>query len=349
MKVDGFLGESPEKAVASAAQLKRTGYDGAFSAEVKHDPFISLARVAEPDGGLDIGTSITVAFARSPMTLAYTAHDLNELSGGRLKLGLGSQIAPHITRRFSMEWSAPAARMREYVLALRAIWDSWRTGERLHFESAHYHHTLMTPNFVPPVTAPNPPKVWLAAVGPKMTEVAAEVSDGIMLHGFWTPEYMDAVVEPAIARGLARAGRARSDIEVTAGGFTITGQSEAELATQRETVRAQISFYGSTPAYRGVFEVHGWGDLGDRLHEVSVSGAADKWEQMARLVPDEVVDAFAVTAEPKDLPAALLARHRRWADRVHIAQPAGISDEEWAEALEPLHAAPAHAGADTLV
>ncbi|GAA4173498.1 TIGR03617 family F420-dependent LLM class oxidoreductase [Gryllotalpicola koreensis] len=340
MKIDGFLGITPNEAVATATELRGLGYDGAFTAEVQHDPFVALSRIADPELGLDIGTKIAVAFARSPMTLAYTAHDLNELSGGRLKLGLGSQVSAHITRRFSMPWSAPAERMREYVLALRAIWSSWRTGERLDFEGRHYRHTLMTPNFTPPVTAPNPPQVWIAAVGPKMTEVAAEVSDGILLHGFWTPEYMAQVLEPAIARGLARAGRSRPEIEVTAGGFTITGSTEQEMAEQRERVRAQISFYGSTPTYRGVLEVHGWGELGDRLHELSVSGAKDKWQQMARIVPDEVVDAFAVTAEPARLPAALFELHRRWADRVGVSKPGSVSDADWAAALEPLRAAP---------
>ena len=336
MKIDGFLGNDPAGAASEGARLRDLGYDGGFTAEVQHDPFVALARAADPEGRLDIGTKIAVAFARSPMTLAYTAHDLNELSGGRLKLGLGSQVAAHITRRFSMTWSAPTARMREYVLALHAIWNSWRTGERLAFEGRFYSHTLMTPYFTPRVEQPAPPRVWLAAVGPKMAEAAAEVSDGIILHGFWTQRYFDTVMAPAIERGLAKAGRSRSDIEITAGGFAITGADEKALAAQREQVRSQVAFYGSTPAYRGVWEAHDLGDLGDRLHELSVSSASDKWQQMTRLIPDDVLDEFAITAEPTQLPAALLAAHGHYADRISVTQPEGVSDEEWSEALAPL-------------
>lgn len=336
MKIDGFLGNDPATAAVQAAKLRAFGYDGGFTAEVQHDPFVALARAAEPEGRLDLGTKIAVAFARSPMTLAYTAHDLNELNGGRIKLGLGSQVAAHITRRFSMEWSAPTARMREYVLALRAIWDSWRTGERLAFEGRYYRHTLMTPYFTPKVTTEQPPQVWIAAVGPKMTEAAAEVADGIILHGFWTQRYYDTVMAPAIDRGLAKAGRSRSDIEVTAGGFTITGADDEALAASREQIRSQVAFYGSTPAYRVVWEADARGDLGDRLHELSVSSASDKWQQMTRLISDDVLDDFAVTAPPQELPAALAAAHERYADRVSVAKPAGVSDEEWSEALAPL-------------
>ncbi|NNC13826.1 TIGR03617 family F420-dependent LLM class oxidoreductase [Planctomonas sp. JC2975] len=343
MKIDGHLDDDYARSGADAEELKRVGYDGGFTAELAHDPFLALALAAEHAPGLELGTKIAVAFARSPMTLAYTAHDLNEMSGGRMRLGLGSQVKAHVTRRFSMEWSAPAARMREYVLALRAIWDSWRTGDRLAFEGEYYRHTLMTPTFSPKTTTAQPPKVWVAAVGPLMAEMAAEVSDGILLHPFWTPEYHDAVLSPAIERGLAKARRSRADIEISAGGFLVSGGTEEALAASRERVRASVAFYGSTPTYRGVLEAHGWGDLGDRLHELSVSRLPDKWERMTREIDDEVLRAFAVAVEPAGVARALADKNGRYADRIDLQKIDGVSTEDWTGIVSELRTAPAAA------
>ena len=313
------------------------GFDGIFAAEVKSDPFVASAVASQHAPGMDLGTKIAVAFARTPMTTAYAAHGLNELSGGRFHLGLGTQVRAHITRRFSMPWSQPSARMREYVVAMKEIWSSWRTGEPLAFSGEFYEHSLMTEYFVPPTTTAAPPPVWLAAVGPRLAEVAAEVADGIVLHGFWTRAYMDKVLMPAIEEGLAKAGRTRDDFTITGGGFLITGADEAELAANRERVRYQVAFYGSTPTYRPVWEAHDMGELGDRLHTLSIEKSADRWQRMTSLISDEVLDLFAVTAEPANVGTALLERHGDYADRISI--PALVGDPDvWSKTIATLRA-----------
>lgn len=319
----------------ASIRANELGFDGIFAAEVKGDPFIASAVASQHVQGMDLGTKIAVAFARTPMTTAYAAHDLGELSGGRFHLGLGTQVRAHVTRRFSMPWSRPSARMREYVMAMKEIWGSWRTGEPLAFSGEFYEHSLMTEYFVPETRTAAPPPVWLAAVGPRLTEVAAEVADGVVLHGFWTREYMDKVMMPAIDRGLEKAGRSRDDFAITAGGFLITGDTEEALAASRERIRYQVAFYGSTPAYRPVWEAHDMGELGDRLHTLSVEKAHDRWQRMTGLISDEVLDLFAVTAEPKDVGTALLARHGDYADRISV--PALMGDPDvWAKTIATL-------------
>ena len=322
--------------IKGASELaKELGFDGIFAAEVKFDPFVASAVASQHAPGMDLGTKIAVAFARTPMTAAYAAHGLNELSGGRFHLGLGTQVRAHVTRRFSMPWSHPTARMREFVVAMKDIWESWRTGEPLAFKGEFYEHSLMTEYFVPETHTQAPPAVWLASVGPLLTEAAAEVADGIVLHGFWTREYMDKVMMPAIDRGLEQGGRSRDDLAITAGGFLITGATEEELAANRERIRYQVAFYGSTPSYRGVWEAHDMGELGDRLHALSIEKSPDRWQRMTGLISDEVLDLFAVTAEPKDVGTALLARHGDYADRVSI--PPLVGDAAvWSETIATL-------------
>jgi probable F420-dependent oxidoreductase len=287
------------------------GFDGAWVPETNLDPMIALTVAAGSTARIELGTSIVVAFARNPMTVAMTANDLQLLSGGRLLLGLGSQIRPHITKRFSMPWSSPAARMREYILALRAIWHAWATGERLNFRGEFYTHTLMTPFFNP---GPNPhgnPKVFLAAVGERMTEVAGEVADGILCHSFSTERYVREVTLPALERGRAKAGKTLDGFEISGPAFVATGTGEAEIAAAVATVKQQIAFYGSTPAYRKVLELHGWGDLQDELNSLS---KRDGWEQMAKLIDDEILHTFAVVGPPEEAAAEL---HRRYGDVAH--------------------------------
>jgi probable F420-dependent oxidoreductase len=259
------------------------------------------------------------------MTLAQTAHDLNAVSRGRFILGLGSQIRPHITKRFSMPWSAPAARMRELILAMRAIWDTWYTGKPLDFRGSFYTHTLMTPMFTPTNTAHGAPRVFLAAVGPRMTEVAGEVADGLIAHGFTTRRYLDEVTLPAIAKGLAKAGRARGDFQVTCPVFVVTGADEERFAASRASVAKQVAFYGSTPAYRRVLELHGWGELQTELNRLSKLG---RWDEMGTLIDDDILDAFAVVAEPQQVVAALKARCGDAIDRVLFTAPAGVAGGE---------------------
>lgn len=338
MKVDsGMMGAGLAEMGKRARELEELGYDGVMTAETSHDPFLPLAIAAEHTERVELGTGIAVAFARSPMTLANTAWDLNLYSKGRHILGLGSQIEAHITRRFSMPWSHPAARMREMVSAMRAIWSAWQDGVKLEFRGDFYQHTLMTPFFNP---GPNPygaPKVFLAAVGEKMTEVAGEVCDGIIIHGFTTERYVREVTMPAIERGLARAGRDRSGFEVSGPLFVVTGGTEEEMARAAAGVRQQIAFYGSTPAYRGVLDLHGWGDLQPELNALSKQG---KWVEMGDLITDDILHTFAVVAEePEQVADGLIARYAGVVDRCSFYAPYKVDAQRWAAVVESLQQA----------
>src|SRR4029077_2425820 len=291
MKVDGGVGFELANAAALAKEAEDAGYDGVWSAETSHDPFFPLLLAAEHTDRVELGTGITVAFPRSPMHLANIGWDLQNFSKGRFLLGLGSQIQAHIEKRFSATWSKPASRMRELILAMRAIWASWQEGTKLDFRGDFYSHTLMTPFFNP---GPNPygtPKVFLAGVGERMTEVAGEVADGLLAHGFTTARYMREVTLPALERGLARAGRTRDGYEISYPAMMVTGTTEEEIQTATQAVKAQLAFYASTPAYRPVLDLHGWGDLFSDLNRLSKRG---EWVQMADLIPDDMLDAFAV-------------------------------------------------------
>ncbi|MGZ4764738.1 MAG: TIGR03617 family F420-dependent LLM class oxidoreductase, partial [Ilumatobacteraceae bacterium] len=257
MKVDGGVSDQLAKAISSAKETEAAGYDGAWTSETAHDPFLPLLLAAEHTERLELGTSIAVAFARNPMTLAHTGWDLQAFSKGRFILGLGSQIKPHITKRFSMEWSHPAPRMREMILAIRAIWHTWQTGAPLAFRGEFYTHTLMTPFFTPSAADLGEfgvPKIFLAGVGELMTEVAGEVCDGFICHGFTTERYLREVTLPALQRGRAKAGKTMDGFEIVGPSFVVTGATAAEMATAADGTRQQIAFYGSTPAYRGVLE-----------------------------------------------------------------------------------------------
>jgi probable F420-dependent oxidoreductase len=337
MKVDGGVGGSSFAAIAQAARgLEGVGYDGLWSAETSHDPFFPLLIAAEHTERIELGTGIAVAFARNPMTLANIGWDLQSYSGGRFMLGLGSQVKAHIEKRFSMPWSHPAARMRELILAMRAIWACWNDGTPLRFEGEFYRHTLMTPFFDP---GPNPhgdPAVFLAAVGEKMTEVAGEVADGIILHGFTTERYVREVTLPALARGWSKAGRTRADFQLSGPLFVVTGTNEEEYEKARAGTKQQIAFYGSTPAYRGVLELHGWGDLQSELNRLSKQG---EWVRMGELVDDEVLDAFAVVGEPEQIPGLLLARYGDIVDRISFYAPYQSDPQRWSKVLEGFRAA----------
>jgi probable F420-dependent oxidoreductase len=273
-----------------------------------------------------VGTAIAVAFARSPMTLATTAYDLQRYTRGRFVLGLGTQIKAHVERRFSMPWTAPAARMREFIGALHAIWDAWQHSTPLRFQGEHYRHTLMTPMFSPPAHEWGAPPVYLAAVGPLMTQLAGEVADGLLVHGFTTERYLRERTIPALEEGLATAGRERSQVAVTLPGLVVSGRTEEEMTEAAQAVKATIAFYGSTPAYRPVLELHGWGALADELHALSVGRLEDKWTAMRDLVDDEVLGTFAVVAEPEDVAAQVRARYDGLVDRfsVYASYPADL-------------------------
>ncbi|GAB2483669.1 LLM class oxidoreductase [Jatrophihabitans fulvus] len=303
---------------APVRAAEERGYDGAWLSEVKHDPLVGIALAATASERIELGSSVAVAFARNPMSCAVVADDLQAITGGRLLLGLGTQVRAHVTRRFGMPWSHPAARMREYVLAMRAIWRTWHTGEPLDFAGDFYTHTLMTPMFVPEPHDHGPPRVLLAAVGPAMTEVAGEVADGLLPHGFTTERYLREVTLPALGRGLARAGRPEGALTVCGSPMVVTG-STPELRRQADRrTRAQIAFYGSTPAYRPVLELHGWGDLGAELHTLSTAG---RWDDMSDLIDDDVLETFAVVAEPDEVAGKVASRYGDLLDRVTLTLP----------------------------
>jgi probable F420-dependent oxidoreductase len=332
MKIDVNLDTSSLAAItSSAAELDRAGYDGLWSSESAHDPFLPLAVAAPASERAELGTSVAIAFARTPMTVAYAAHDLQAYSGGRFVLGLGSQVRPHIERRFSMPWSHPAPRMREFISALHAIWESWETGAPLNFRGDFYRHTLMTPFFSPPPHGHRRPPVILAAVGTAMSRVAGEVADGIFLHAFTTERYIREVTLPAVEAGLAASGRSRASFQVAHLALIATGQTEAEATVAQQAVREQVAFYGSTPAYRGVLELHGWADLADELHALSRSSRSDRWEAMTGLVSDEVLHAFAVVTEPGQVAAEVSGRFAGLADRVKFYAPYGGPRPMWDE------------------
>ena len=312
MKVDTHLTQDWKKIPEHIQRIEAEGYDGVGTAEMNHDPFFPLLIGAEHSERVELRTGIAVAFARSPMTMANQAHDLNAYSKGRFTLGLGSQIRAHITKRFSMPWGAPAAQMRELVLAMRAIWANWYDGEPLRFEGKYYQHTLMTPAFTPEDTAYGAPKVVLAAVGPIMTEVAAEVGDGLIIHPFSNEKYIREVTLPAVERGLAKAGKQRKHFEISYTPFVVSGKDEQTFDAEQATAKARISFYGSTPAYKQVLGVHGWGDLQVELNAMSKQG---QWKEMADLITDDILDVMGVVGEPDQVVKEMLARYGDFTDR----------------------------------
>jgi len=337
MKIDGML-MTPDLGTigARARRMEEIGYDGLYSAETKHDPFFPLLLAAEHTQRIDLATAIAVAFPRSPMHLAHVGHDLQRFSQGRFILGLGSQIKAHIEKRFSASFDRPAARMRELILATRAIWATWEHDEPLRFEGEFYRHTLMTPFFNPGPTGFGPPRVFLAAVGEKMTEVAGEVCDGMFVHGFTTEKYLRETTIPAIERGLARSGRSRADIELSFPTFMVTGETDEEWQAADAAVREQIAFYGSTPAYRPVLEAHGWGEAQDELNRLSKQGA---WKEMGKVITDDILDAFAVRGTAAELPALVLARYGDLVDRLSFYAPYRTDPETWADVVAGFKAA----------
>lgn len=335
LKVDRGIGSDLSRVPAVASLLERQGYDGCWTGEIDHDPFLPLLLAAEHTSRLEIGTSIAVAFARNPMTVANIGWDLQAYSKGRFNLGLGSQIQPHIERRFSMPWSHPVARMREFIAAVRAIWACWQDGGRLSFDGDFYTHTLMTPMFTPQRLEYAFPKVFVAAVGEAMTRLCGEVADGVIAHAFTTKRYADEVTTPALLAGLAKAGRGRADVEVSCPVFIVTGETEEAMAASAVGVRKQLAFYGSTPAYRSVLELHGWGDLHTELHRMSKQG---RWDEMGGLLDDDVLAEFAVVAPAPELATALRQRCAGAIDRVLPAFPAHLAEDVVGAVLDEVRA-----------
>jgi probable F420-dependent oxidoreductase len=313
LKLDGGIPNRLARVADAACALELDGYDGGWTAETSHDPFLPLLLAAEHTSRLELGTNIAVAFARNPMIVANVGWDLQAYSRGRFILGLGTQIRPHIENRFSMPWSHPALRMREFISALHAIWSAWTDGTKLRFEGEFYTHKIMTPMFTPEPQPYSAPKVFLAAVGEAMTEMCGEVADGHLGHPMVSKRYLDEVTLPALMRGMQRSGRDRNDFGVSCEVMVATGETEAELAAATVAVRKQIAFYGSTPAYQKVLALHGWGDLHTELHRLSLAG---EWDTMGSLIDDEMLAAFAVVGPVDTIAVALKSRCEDVVDRV---------------------------------
>jgi len=334
MKVDGGITTDLSKVPEQAKALEEAGMSAVMSAETAHDPFFPLLVASQHTERVQVMTSIAVAFARTPMILANIGHDLNHYSNGRFILGLGSQIKPHITKRFSMPWSSPAARMREFILSMRAIWANWHEQEPLQFTGKFYTHTLMTPFFTPTDNEYGAPKVFLAAVGPKMTEVAGEVADGIIIHPFTTMKYLRETTMPALERGWAKAGKQRDDFEISYPGFVVTGETEEDMAKSAAAAKKQIAFYGSTPAYKIVLDSIGVGDIQSELNAMSKQG---RWDEMATLITDDIMKEFAVIAEADNLANSIIDRYGDLVDRTSAAY-GGIPEARQAEIISKLTA-----------
>jgi probable F420-dependent oxidoreductase len=301
---------------AQIVSAEADGYDAVWFGETSHDPMMSIALAAGQTSRVQLGTGVAIALARSPMTMAVSANDLQLATNGRLLLGLGSQVKAHITRRFSMPWVQPVEQMREFVLALQAIWRAWNQDERLAFEGEYYRHTLMTPFFNPGPNPYGPPPVLLAGVGARMSALAGEVADGFMCHGFATERYLREVVLPGLLRGRARSGHDSLDgFEVSGLPFVVTGTDEEGMARSAAAVRDQIAFYAATPAYRAVLELHGWGELQDELNTMAKAG---RWKEMGGLIDEDVLGAFAVVAEPDQVADAVLKRYGDVFTRLHL-------------------------------
>ena len=336
LKIDiGVQGLSSET-VDLATRAEEFGFDGVFTPDVDMDPFLPLSLVAEHTGDIMLGTRIATSFTRSPMVLAYMAWNLQQYSNGRMILGLGTQVKGHNERRFSVdfEWESPGPRLREEVLALRHIFDVFQGEvEDLDFDGEFYQFSLMTEEFNPGPIDEGPPAIWTAGVNEYMLKMAGEVADGLCMHPFNTPSYTDEVIAPLVKEGAAIGDRNPDEIELSASPFLITGETDEQRQKMLQEVKRRIAFYGSTRTYHDVLELHGWKDVGEELHELSKS---NEWEQMTNLVTDDMIDAFAIRAQPEDLGEKIFAKYGGVADRVQLQFN---GSDYWADVLKDLRAA----------
>jgi probable F420-dependent oxidoreductase len=319
MLVETSLHESSWQGVgASAAEAERLGFDGIAAAELSRDAFLTLTLAASTTSRIRLATSVVIAFPRSPMVVAYMSRNLQDLSGGRFVLGLGTQVKGHIERRFSMEWGAPGPRLREYVESLRAIWETWAAGTPLNYQGKFYSFTLMTPEFSPPAPEFGAIPVQIAAVNDFNIQLAGQLCDGLRTHAFATPSYAREVIWPNIEKGAQRSGRSLDSFEMTAGGFIATGESEEEIAAARENARYRIAFYGSTRTYLPVLEHHGWGALNEDLRTLIAQG---RWSDLGTVIPDDVLDEFCVSGTYDDIADKAARAWGGIADSIGVEMP----------------------------
>jgi probable F420-dependent oxidoreductase len=327
--------------LAETAEIARAAEDMGFAAlwnpENQHDPFLPLAVAATVTRKIKLGTAIALAFPRSPMSLAYTAWDLQAAAQGRFILGLGTQVKGHNERRFSVKWESPGPKLREVIRALRAIWDCWQHGTPLNFRGQFYNFTLMTPAFNPgPIAHPHVP-IYIAGVNPYICRLAGELCEGFHAHPFHTAKYLREVVLPQIEQGAKKVGRSRKDITIVTSAFVIMGDSQKEIDAMREKVRQQIAFYASTRTYKPVLDLHGWGEVCLRLSEKAAKG---EWESMAQEITDDMLTEFAVTGSPEEVPGLLKAKYDGLLDRVmfyHADRP-GQNTARWRKIIEAFQA-----------
>src|SRR5258708_2354022 len=336
MQFDALFMTSSLKRVPSLAQAaERLGFDGLWMAETAHNPFLPLTLAAAHTSRLSLGTAVAIAFPRSPMVTAQIAWDLADQSDGRFILGLGTQIKAHVTRRFSSVWDSPGPRLREYILALRVIWDTFQTNAPLRFKGEFYTFTLMTPFFTPgPIKAPAIP-IYIAGVNTHLCRLAGELCQGFHVHSFHTPRYLREVIIPNIEQGAASASRTRADVRLNSAIFVVTGKDEQEIENNKAPVKQQIAFYGSTPSYQTVFELHGWQNVGEALTLRSKQG---RWSDMADLITDDILHEFAIVAPHDQLARRVRERYAGLLDRIGYYHPfePGVMDEVWQDAVSVL-------------
>ena len=333
MKIDGPLYAQLGDAASEARRMADIGYDGIYTLEGSADPFFPLIMAAEHAPQLDIATGIAVAFPRNPMHLAYQAWDLQKFSNGKFLLGIGSQIKAHIEKRFGVGFSPPAARMREYIMALKAIFDCWQNGSRLDFNGDYYRHTLMTPMFNPGPLDCGPPPVLLGALGPKMTEVAGEVADGLIVHPFNCMPFLNEHTLPAVQRGLDKSGRNRKDFTLQVNAIVITGETQEAIAMATESVKGLLGFYASTPAYRPPMDAIGYGDLQPRMNQLSKEG---RWDELGSHIDQNFLEAFTTIGRPEEIPGKLRDKYGAYTDRLAIYAPYTAPDAMWSSILTAL-------------
>jgi probable F420-dependent oxidoreductase len=332
MKIDASVSADMSTIADEARRLEAIGYDGIKVAELNHDPFLPLVLAAEHTQTVELLTSVAVAFARNPMSMALQAHDLNAFSDGRFILGLGSQVKAHVERRFSMPWHKAAAQMRDFIGAMNAIFDCWYDGERLDYQGEYYQHTLMPSTFSPTNTVSGRPRIALSATGPLMTKLAAEVADAMIMHPFSSPRYIREVTLPAIKEGLAASGRTLDGFELDYAPIVATGANEAALAKSIAAARDRIAFYGSTLAYRPVLDLHGWGELQEALNALNKQ---TQRAEMAALIDDEVLNTIAIVGEPAHVVEQMRERFGGVITRTGFTVP-GLTDAQHADLLSRL-------------
>lgn len=338
MKVHLQVDGSPAGATASAAEIAATGADGLFTFEGQHDVFFPLL-LAAGTTGLDLMTNVAVAPPRSPLHLAHSAYDLQLYSGGRFRLGLGSQIKVHIEKRYGSKWDRPAARMAEAIAAIKAIFAAWEGQGRLDFRGEFYTHTVMAPNVNPGPNPFGPPPVLLGALGPVMTRTAAEVADGLLVMPFNSARHFAERTVPAIGEGLRRSDRASGEFTIIAQAMVAVGRDEADLAAAVNGVASLIAFYGSTPAYLPVLQVEGWADVQPELNALSKQG---RFAEMRRLISDEMVARIGIVGTPEECAQEIAARFGEHAGEVCCYFPGYTPrDADIADLIGALHRAPA--------